>query len=419
MRLHRMLVSIVGLVSLSMALFAASAAGQTGAIAGGQTLSDREKDAYIHLAMRAAGMPGLQTVVVKNGRVVWAKSYGNAVLDQPGPRRAMSNDSVLFSASVAKILVTVAVLQQVEKGRLLLDDDINQVVPFKVRNPAWPDVPITWRMLLTHTSSMNSEDDERSSATETYGRDASTTLDDYAKNAFVPGGSYYWAGRFATGKPGTERIYSSDAFDLAGSALQSIVHEPLHKYIDEAILVPLGMKNTSYWLAGRRSAPYAVAYASVRQSDGRYNFSPAMIYWAHGKPGGNVLDYQLTCPNYASGCAHTTALDFARLMLMLMNGGAVDGKRILQQSSVDLMMTPIGLRNLDGWAQGLGLAGPKDIRGRQVWGHDGEDRGAANALYINRETGVGAIAFANAMDPDFTMTYMVVDLDLHLMSWFE
>lgn len=419
MRFQGMLVSYVGLVGLGMALSAASATGPRGAGTGGQTLSDRDKDAFIQLAMRAAGIPGLQTVVVKNGRVVWAKSYGYAVLDQPGPRRAMSNDSVVFSASVAKILVTVAVLQQVEKGRLSLDDDINHFVPFKVRNPAWPDVPITWRMLLTHTSSMNSEDDERASATEIYGRDASTTLDDYAKNAFVSGGSYFWAERFASGKPGTERIYSNDAFDLAGSALQTIVHEPLYKYIDEEILAPLGMKNTSYWLAGRRSAPYAVPYASVRQKDGRYDYVPGKIYWAHGQPGGTAFDYQMTAPNYASGMAHTTALDFARLMLMLMNGGAVDGKRILQQSSVDLMMTPIGLRNLDGWAQGLGLAGPKDIRGRQVWGHDGEDRGAANALYLKRETGVGAIAFANAMDPDFTMTYLVVDLDLHLMSWFE
>jgi CubicO group peptidase (beta-lactamase class C family) len=408
--------ALVGAGGSSFTTCAAQPAQTTNATT---ALTDADKDAFIQLAMRSAGLPGLQTVVVKNGRVVWAKSYGNAVLDQPGPRRPMSNDSVLFSASVAKILVTVAVLQQVEQGRLSLDDDINQFVPFKVRNPAWPEVPITWRMLLTHTSSMKSEDDERASATETYGRDATTTLDDYAKNAFVPGGSYYWAERFASGMPGTERIYSNDAFDLVGSALQSIVHEPLYKYIDEEILAPLGMKNTSYWIAGRRSAPYAVAYASVRQEDGRYDFVPAKIYWAHGQPGGTAFDYQMTAPNYASGTAHTTALDFARLMLMLMNGGAVDGKRILRQSSVDLMMTPIGLRNLDGWAQGLGLAGPKDIRGRQVWGHDGADRGAANALYINRETGVGAIAFANAMDPDFTMTYVVVDLDLHLMSWFE
>jgi CubicO group peptidase (beta-lactamase class C family) len=212
---------------------------------------------------------------------------------------------------------------------------------------------------------------------------------------------------------------TTDAVDLAGSALQGIVHEPLYEYIDKAILKPLGMKHTSYRLGGREGAPYAVGYASVRQKDGRYDYVPAKIFWGHAQPGGRVFDYQQTAPNYASGMAHTTALDFARLMLMLMNGGAVDGKRILQQSSVDLMMTPIGLRNADGWLQALCLSGPKDIRGRQVWGHDGEDRGAANALYINRETGVGAIVFANAMDPDFTMTYVVVDLDLHLMSWFE
>jgi CubicO group peptidase (beta-lactamase class C family) len=402
-----------------MMLSAASTAGPTGSGTGVQTLPDRDKDVFIQLAMRSAGIPGLQTVVVKNGRVVWAKSYGHAVLDQPGPKQAMGNDSVVFSASVAKILVTVAVLQQVEKGMFSLDDDINQFLPFKVRNPAWPDVSITWRMLLTHTSSMRSEDDARANATAAYGVDAAATLDDYVKGAFVPGGSYYWAERFAPGKPGTERIYSNDAYDLAGSALQSIVHEPLYKYIDEAILVPLRMTHTSYRLGTHPGARYSVAYASVRRKDGHYDYVPAKIYWAHGQPGGSAIDYQQTAPNYASGSAYTTALDFARLMVMLLNGGAVDGTRILQPSSVDMMMTPIGMRNLDGWAQGLGLAGPKDIRGRQVWGHDGEDRGAANALYMNRETGVGAISFANAMDPDFTMTYVVVDLDLHLMSWFE
>jgi CubicO group peptidase (beta-lactamase class C family) len=404
--------------STGMVLSAPSAAGPPGTEPG-QTLADRDKDAFIQLQMRAAGIPGLQTVVVKDGRVVWAKSYGNAVLDQPGPRQAMGNESVVFSASVAKILVTVAVLQQVEKRKFSLDDDISKFVPFKVRNPAWPEVPITWRMLLSHTSSMNSEDDERLNATLTYGKDVSTTLDDYVRNAFVPGGSNYWAQRFAAGKPGTERIYSNDAVDLAGSALQGVVHKPLYEYLDEAILKPLGMTHTSYLLRGREDAPYAVGYASVRQRDGHYDYIPAKIYWGHAQSGGRVLDYQQAAPNYASGVAHTTALDFARLMLMLMNGGAVDGMRILQQSSVDLMMTPMGLRSADGWLQALCLSGPKDIHGRQVWGHNGEDRGAANAFYLDRQTGVGAISFANAMDPEWTMTYVVDDLDMHLMSWFE
>jgi CubicO group peptidase (beta-lactamase class C family) len=409
----------VSLAAIGVLLSATSNAEPPDAGTAVQTLTDGDKDTFIQLTMRSAGLPGLQTVVVKDGRVVWARSYGSAVLDQPGPRRSMQNDSVMFSASVAKILVTVAALQQVEKGKLSLDDDINQSVPFKVRNPTWPDVPITWRMLLTHTSSLNSEDDELSNASEVYGRDPSTTLDHVVKSMFVAGGSHSWADQFTHSKPGTERIYSNRAFDLMASALQGIVHEPFEQYVEREILKPLGMTQTSYRLAGRPIDRFAVGYASVRQKDGGYEYVPIKAYWSHGAAGGRLLDHQRTCPDFASGCAHTTALDFARLMLMLMSRGTLDGKQILQPSSVDLMTTPIGLRNLDGWAQGLGLAGPKDIRGRQVWGHDGEDRGASNALYFNRDTGVGAIVFSNAMDPEWTLTYVVVDLDLHLMSWFE
>jgi hypothetical protein len=81
---------------------------------------------------------------------------------------------------------------------------------------------------------------------------------------------------------------------------------------------------------------FAVGYASIRQKDGHYEYVPVKAYWSHGGAGGRLLDHQRTCPDFASGCAHTTALDFARLMLMLMlmlmNGGALDGKRILRLS---------------------------------------------------------------------------------------
>ena len=51
--------------------------------------------------------------------------------------------------------------------------------------------------------------------------------------------------------------------------------------------------------------------------------------------------------------------------------------------------------------------------------HDGEDRGIANAAFFNPRTGIGAIVLTNAMDPGWTQTYAVGDLDYHLMSWFE
>jgi CubicO group peptidase (beta-lactamase class C family) len=384
-----------------------------------KALTDTEKDAFIEMAMRSGGLPGLQTVIVKNGQIARAKSYGYAVLDAPGPRRAMRNDSILASASVAKIFVTVAVLQEVEQRRLSLDDDINKYVSFSVRNPKWPDVPITWRMLLTHTSSLNTEADESASWTLVYGRDTQASLEEAVRQTLAPGGVHHTPDQWRANKPGTERIYSNEAFDLAALALQGIIHEPFDRYVQHAILDPLGMHDTSYRLAQLPNSRLAGGYASVRQSNGTYRFSPAKAYWAHGDAGGSAMDHQMSCADYPSGCAHTTALDLSRLMLMLMQGGSVDGVRILERSSVELMTTSVGLRNLDGWVQGLGLAGPEDTHGRLLWGHAGDDRGAANAFFFDLKTGVGAIALANAMDPEFTLSYAVTDLDLHLISWFE
>jgi CubicO group peptidase (beta-lactamase class C family) len=274
-------------------------------------------------------------------------------------------------------------------------------------------------MLLTHTSSLNEEEDARLNATLVYGKDPAATLDDVVRQDFAADGSRHWPNQWRAGKPGTERIYSNDGFALAGFALQTVVHEPLDRYVQHAILDPLGMKSTSYWLANLPSSRLVVGYASERQPDGTYRFLPAKSYWAYGDAGGTPLDHQMTCPDYPSGCAHITSRDFVQLMLMLMNKGSVNGKAVLQPSSVDLMVTPSGFRNLDGWSQGLGLNGPLDLRGRQLWGHDGVDRGAATALYFNLKTGVGVIAFANANDPDFSLSYGVVDIALHLMSWFE
>jgi CubicO group peptidase (beta-lactamase class C family) len=409
-------------VAICGAAASASAAHQTGRTdqeVVAPALTDAEKDAFIQLAMRTGGLPGLQTVVVKNGKIVWTKSYGYAVLDEPGPRRQMRNDSILWSASVAKILVTIAVLQQVEKGRITLEDDIDRFVPFRVRNPKWPDVPITWRMLLTHTSSLNEEDDARLSETLTYGKDPTATLNEIVRQDFAVDGSRRWAEQWRAAKPGTERIYSNDAFALAGFALQTVMHEPLDRYVQYSILDPLGMRSSSYRLANLPTSRLAVGYASIRQPDGSYRFVTAKSQWAHGEAGGSALDHQMSCPDYPPGCAHITSQDFAQLLLMLMNKGTVNGKVILQPTSVELMVTPSGFRNLNGWNQGLGLWGPVDLHGRQLWGHNGIDRGAANSLHFNPKTGVGAIAFANANDPDFSLSYGVTDIVEHLISWYE
>ena len=75
------------------------------------------KDAFIRQIMEDAGMPGLQAVVVKRDKIVWSNSYGDAVLDAPGPRRAMNEHDLILTASTTKLCVTIAALQQLEKGK--------------------------------------------------------------------------------------------------------------------------------------------------------------------------------------------------------------------------------------------------------------------------------------------------------------
>jgi CubicO group peptidase (beta-lactamase class C family) len=381
--------------------------------------SPAAKDAFIHQIMEDAGIPGLQAVVVKRDKVVWSNSYGDAVLDVPGPRRAMNEHDLILTASTTKLCVTIAALQQLEKGKLALDDDINRSLPFPVRNPSWPDVPITWRMLLTHTSSLAETPDDLYRALFYWGKDHPLAFDDYVKARFLPGGKYHAYELFRPGKPGSERIYSDEGFSLLAFALEQVTHESFDTYVRREIWTPLKMNETSYSLAGLLPDHLAVGYGAERKADGTFSFVPAKVFWGHESASGTIMDHQYSYPDYPTGRTYTNARDFARLILMFLNGGTVDGVRILSPASVDMIFSPSGYRNLDGWQQGIGVNGPLDIRGRQVWGHDGQGEGSVSALYVNRETGVGAFTIANSNYLDSSQNYSLVDLDMHLMAWFE
>ena len=379
----------------------------------------RDLDMFIDQLRGQSGAPGIQAVVVKDGKIVWSGAYGDAVLDVPGPRRPMRDENFNATGSTAKILVAIAVMQLVEKGKFSLDDDINPHLPFRVRNPHWPDTPITWRMLLTHTSSIDEIDPAIYDSTYFYGKDDPETFEDYAKNRFEAGGRYHSPNLYRIGKPGTERIYSNDGIDLAALVLENILHESFADYVKREIFSPLKMHDTSYFLAPLPVDRLSVGYVVEREPNGKFSYLLQQTFLEHKPPSGNISDNQISFPEYPAGRIYTTATDYARLLMMFLNKGTLDGSRILSETSVGLMMTPTGFCTPDGWTQGLGIFGPKDLRGRQVWGHAGEDHSCSAAFYFNPETHVGAIAFVNGNYPDFSLVYAVSDLDLHLLSWFE
>ena len=97
---------------------------------------------------------GASVAVVRNGQIVFAKAYGSS---QPTAATPINVDTPFLIASTSKTVTAVATMQLVERGKLTLDQDVNELLAplhLTVRNPAFPDVPITVRMLMTHTSSI-------------------------------------------------------------------------------------------------------------------------------------------------------------------------------------------------------------------------------------------------------------------------
>ena len=117
-----------------------------------QPASDVIFDKKISLLMRLAGFCSLSTCIIKNDTIIWSKGYG--LYDVPEQKQT-TIDTIYVLASITKTIVGTALMQLYEQGLFDLDDDVNDHLPFELRNPNFPDDPITIRMLLSHTSSLN------------------------------------------------------------------------------------------------------------------------------------------------------------------------------------------------------------------------------------------------------------------------
>ncbi len=153
-------------------------------------------------------IPGLSLSLVKEGKIEFAKTFGYKNLET----KAKATDDTMFAiASAAKTVTATAVMQLWEQGKFKLDDDINQYLPFKVRNPNYPDIAITFKMLLTHTSSITDNWD----VIKYYNGDPTISMKDYFPAYFI-GDNYDEEQNWGDWEPGTSYEYSNTAVGLSG-----------------------------------------------------------------------------------------------------------------------------------------------------------------------------------------------------------
>jgi CubicO group peptidase (beta-lactamase class C family) len=283
-------------------------------------------------------LPGAVLLVARHGKVVSLRAFGSLDIES---RAAMRPDAIFRLASAAKIVTSVALLTLHEEGRFSLRDPVADYLPELARltvadasGAAAPAKrPLRIRDLLRHTSGYG------------YGFDGAQQVAYRKVGIMQPGPALdwshdltlsEWAARLATvplaDEPGTRFDYGFGS-DLAGLLIERVTGLPLDRAIEERVLEPLKMVDTGFVVPDhkidRLASIYRIEEGKVEALD-RADRSP-LRRRPKAPSGGGGWD------NLGNGGLVSTAPDFCRLLQMILNGGRLDGIRVLAPKTVELM----------------------------------------------------------------------------------
>jgi CubicO group peptidase (beta-lactamase class C family) len=316
-------------------------------------------------------MPGLAYLAVKNDSVLISGAMGYANV----------KDKILFTpqtrmiiASISKTIIATAIMQLVETGSIDIEADINQYLPFSVRNPKYPNEPITTKMLLTHTSSIS--DGGYISEFYLYGYfDYPVSLLDFEKGYLSENGQYYTSANYSNFKPKSNYEYSNVAAALAAFLVEQVSGVSFNDYCKRHIFQPLGMSKTTWFFSETPKSEIAIPYSNLN------NLNPDKPFFSY--------------PTYPDGHLITTTEDLSKFMRAYILDGTFNGYQLLQQSSVDTILSIQYETKSE--KQGLifyNLENPQF----SVWGHNGGDPGVSTEMYFDKTKKVGYIMFTNRSD---------------------
>ncbi len=288
--------------------------------------------------MRSKNSPSGTVAIAHRGELIFAKGYGFQDVEEQIP---VDPATTLFRpGSVSKLFTWVSVMQLVEQGKLDLDADVNDYLEsVQIKNTF--DAPITLRHIMTHTAGF--ED----------GAVGYLIIDDPAK-ALPLRDSMARYQPLRVNPPGKQTAYSNYATALAGLIVQNVSGLPFNDYVRENIFEPLGMNNSSFEepLPEPLAANMATSY---KVEAGRYIEKPFEIIASFGP----------------AGAQSATATDMVRFGQAILNGGELDGVRILEESTVEEMLTRAFSHDDRLMGMALGFY-ERDINGQRVVGHGGD-----------------------------------------------
>ena len=331
-------------------------------------------------------LPGFAVALVNADEIVYTKGFGFADVENEIP---YTSETIQNIGSITKTTIGVSLMQLVEAEKLDLDTPINDILPFEIHNPYFPDSKITVRHLATHTSTITDTDhyekvylfkdkvnfkkgdvskDFYQLFKKYYNKNQPYEMVDFMKKIVLPGGEWYKKKNFLKNRPGEVSEYSNLGSVVAAHIVEVISGETFDEYTRKHIFQPLSLKNTGWNFDELDMTKHTKQYITGKEIPG----------------------YSLI--SYPDGGMITSASQLAIYLREFIRGTENDSRSVLlTKASFEEMMTKPS--KVNDFSYGVFL---KD-QGNGFYGHTGGDPGTTNYMFFSPVNGMGMILIANTL----------------------
>lgn len=318
---------------------------------------------------------GLIVGVVENNRMIYANSFGNRDIEGTTSFRKDLKDIVRI-ASISKSFCATALMQLCEQGKVSLDEDVQDIMGFKIRNPKYPDKKITVGMLLSHTSSLN---DSQGYKTLDKLNPATNPNAEKCYSQYAPGDGYK---------------YCNLNFNLLGAIVEKITGVRYDKYIKAHILDPLEM-NASLNIEDL-DATATVPLYKLNKKSGELEHKPEAYYRIAKADSEYIIGYDPALFSTTGGMK-SDVWSLARYMMMHMNYGTYGNVKIISEPSARLMQSKQTTTDVENIFYGYALRSMDKswVPDANLKGHTGSAYGMTSTMTFNPCEKYGFVTLCN------------------------
>ena len=326
----------------------------------------------IRTIMSQTNVVGVSVAVVKNNKIIYSHSFVQKNIEANTP---LTDDCIFRIASISKSFSATSIMQLVQAKKLSLEDDASNLVGFPLRNPKFPDKVITLKMLMSHRSSINDS--------QGY----------FSLDSINPATNPDYAKCYNNYEPGTGYMYCNLNYNMTGAIIEKYSGERFDQYVKHHVLDPLNLYG-GYCVDSLEKNRFATIYDFNKETT-KFTNSPN----AYAPRSKEIADYEMgkTTPIFSpTGGMKISATDLAKYMIMHMNLGKANGKRIISKKSARTMQTPLSLDENYGLAI---LKTDKLIEGKTLTGHTGSAYGLFSTMFFEPSEKFGIVVISNGCNP--------------------